>query len=118
MRRKWGIASSVVPNVFDFSSPRPRRSPAIRRQLRRELGMSESGLLVVQPTRVVPRKGIELAIELVGRLRDRHAVLLITSPAGDEGLDYLVELGGHAHSGGASRSRISVILIPRSTDSS
>jgi glycosyltransferase involved in cell wall biosynthesis len=47
---------------------------------------------VVQPTRVVPRKGIELAIELVGRLGDPHAVLLITSPAGDEGLDYLVEL--------------------------
>jgi glycosyltransferase involved in cell wall biosynthesis len=54
--------------------------------------MNERGLLVVQPTRVVPRKGIELAIELVGRLGDPDAVLLITSPAGDEGLDYLVEL--------------------------
>jgi glycosyltransferase involved in cell wall biosynthesis len=40
----------------------------------------------------VPRKGIELAIDLVGRLGDAHAVLLITSPAGDEGLDYLVSL--------------------------
>jgi glycosyltransferase involved in cell wall biosynthesis len=54
--------------------------------------MNERGLLVVQPTRVVPRKGIELAIELVGRLKDPDAVLLITSPAGDEGLDYLVQL--------------------------
>ncbi len=54
--------------------------------------MGERGLLVVQPTRVVPRKGIELAIELVGRLADPDAVLLITSPAGDEGLDYLVQL--------------------------
>jgi mannosylglucosylglycerate synthase len=54
--------------------------------------MNERGLLVVQPTRVVPRKGIELAIELVGRLGDPDAVLLVTSPAGDEGLDYLVEL--------------------------
>ena len=54
--------------------------------------MGEKGMLVVQPTRVVPRKGIELAIELVGRLGDPDAVLLITSPAGDEGLDYLVEL--------------------------
>jgi glycosyltransferase involved in cell wall biosynthesis len=60
--------------------------------MRTELGMNEHGLLVVQPTRVVPRKGIELAIELVGRLGDPDAVLLITSPAGDEGLDYLVEL--------------------------
>jgi glycosyltransferase involved in cell wall biosynthesis len=92
LRRRRGIASSVMPNVFDFSTNRPRPQPAVRRQLRGELGMSERGLLVVQPTRVVPRKGIELAIELVGRLRDPHALLLITSPAGDEGLDYLVEL--------------------------
>ena len=67
-------------------------TPRSERRLRGELGMSETGLLVVQPTRVVPRKGIELAIELVGRLEDPDAVLLITSPAGDEGLDYLVEL--------------------------
>jgi glycosyltransferase involved in cell wall biosynthesis len=92
LRRRRGIASAVVPNVFDFSLGRPRPHPAVRRRLRSELGMGDRGLLVVQPTRVVPRKGIELAIELVGRLRDRHAVLLITSPAGDEGLDYLVEL--------------------------
>ena len=92
LRRRRGIDSSVMPNVFDFTLKRPRPRPAVRRQLREELGMDDRGLLVVQPTRVVPRKGIELAIELVGRLKDRHAVLLITSPAGDEGLDYLVEL--------------------------
>ena len=62
--------------------------------------MNEHGLLVVQPTRVVPRKGIELAIELVGRLGDPDAVLLITSPAGDEGLDYLVSLELLAESAG------------------
>lgn len=92
LRQRRGIDSQVIPNVFDFGSPRPRRSPAVRRKLRHELGMNERGLLVVQPTRVVPRKGIELAIELVGRLNDPDAVLLITSPAGDEGLDYLVKL--------------------------
>lgn len=90
----------VIPNVFDFERPRPRRHPAIRRRMRAELGMDDRGLLVVQPTRVVPRKGIELAIELVGRLGDRDAVLLITSPAGDEGLDYLVELERQAEHAG------------------
>ena len=92
LRERRGIDSVVVPNVFDFNPGRPRRRPAVRRRLRQELGMNERGLLIVQPTRVVPRKGIELAIELVGRLEDPDAVLLITSPAGDEGLDYLVEL--------------------------
>ncbi len=92
LRRRRGIKSKVVPNVFDYDNPRPRRSASVRRRRRHELGMNEHGLLIVQPTRVVPRKGIELAIELVGRLGDPDAVLLITSPAGDEGLDYLVSL--------------------------
>ena len=100
LRRRRGIASAVVPNVFDFSIRKPRPRPAVRRRLREELGMGTRGLLVVQPTRVVPRKGIELAIELVGRLRDRHAILLITSPAGDEGLDYLVDLERQAEDAG------------------
>jgi mannosylglucosylglycerate synthase len=92
LRAHRGIPSTVIPNVFDFDQPRPRRRPRVRRQLRAELGMGDKGWLIVQPTRVVPRKGIELAIELVSRLGDPDAVLLITSPAGDEGLDYLVGL--------------------------
>ena len=100
LRRRRGIDSLVVPNVFDFSRPRPRPHPALRRRMRAELGMDPRGLLVVQPTRVVPRKGIELAIELVGRLGDPEAVLLITSPAGDEGLDYLVEIERQAERAG------------------
>lgn len=100
LERRRGIRSMVIPNVFDFDNPRPRRSPTVRRRLRHELGMNERGLLVVQPTRVVPRKGIELAIELVGRLGDPDAVLLITSPAGDEGLDYLVSLERMAEKAG------------------
>ena len=100
LKRRRGITSLVVPNVFDFDQPRPRPHPAMRRRIRSELGLGERGLLVVQPTRVVPRKGIELAIELVGRLEDPSAVLLITSPAGDEGLDYLVDLERQAEQAG------------------
>jgi glycosyltransferase involved in cell wall biosynthesis len=92
LRKRRGIESVVVPNVFDFDQPLPRHTRRVRTQMRRELGMGDTGLLVVQPTRVVPRKGIELAIELVGRLGDPDSVLLITSPAGDEGLEYLVQL--------------------------
>ncbi|HEY6608262.1 MAG TPA: glycosyltransferase family 4 protein [Candidatus Limnocylindria bacterium] len=100
LHERRGLESKVIPNVFDYDNPRPRRSASIRRRLRHELGMNEAGLLVVQPTRVVPRKGIELAIELVGRLEDPDAVLLITSPAGDEGLDYLVSLERQAEKSG------------------
>jgi glycosyltransferase involved in cell wall biosynthesis len=91
LRDRRGLDSMVIPNVFDFGHPRPRPRPDVRRDMREELGM-DGGALIVQPTRVVPRKGIELTIELAGRIEDPHAVVLITSPAGDEGLDYLVAL--------------------------
>lgn len=100
LRERRGIESLVVPNVFDFDQPLPQHGRQVRNRMRRELGMDQAGLLVVQPTRVVPRKGIELAIELVGRLGDPASVLLITSPAGDEGLEYLVKLERQAQRAG------------------
>jgi hypothetical protein len=92
LRQRRGLTSTVVPNVFDFDHPRPSPRHDVRREMRLELGMGEAGLLIVQPTRVIPRKGIELTIDLAGRLGDPEAVVLITSPAGDEGLDYLIAL--------------------------
>jgi mannosylglucosylglycerate synthase len=100
LRERRGIESTVVPNVFDFGGSRPRARPRVQASFRVEFGMSDGGLLVVQPTRVVPRKGIELAIELVGRLEAPEAALLITSPAGDEGLDYLVQMERRAERAG------------------
>jgi mannosylglucosylglycerate synthase len=92
LHRRRGLVSEVIPNVFDFDQPHPNDGPARAVQLRAELRMPPDSLLVIQPTRVVPRKGIELAIELVARLDRPDAVLLITSPAGDEGFEYLVKL--------------------------
>jgi mannosylglucosylglycerate synthase len=92
LSRRRGLASEVIPNVFNFDQPHPDDGPARAVQLRTELGLGPDSLLVVQPTRVVPRKGIELAVELVARLERPDAVLLITSPAGDEGYEYLLDL--------------------------
>jgi len=91
LQRRRGLSSVVVPNAYEFEVP-PSGRDDFSRSLRSELGMGTHNLLVVQPTRVVPRKGIELAIELVHRLDDPRAHLLITSPAGDEGLEYLSQL--------------------------
>jgi len=91
LARRRGLHSTVIPNAYEFDVP-PADRDDYSRSLRGELGMGTHNLLVIQPTRVVPRKGIELAIELVHRLDDPHAHLLITSPAGDEGLDYLSRL--------------------------
>ena len=55
--------------------------------VRAALGVRADELLILQPTRVVKRKGIEHAIEFVHRLGKR-AKLVISHASGDEGYDY------------------------------
>ncbi len=64
LMRRSGVGSTVVPNVFDFEGG-PWRIDAYNESLREMIGVNENDLLVLQATRVVPRKGIELAIDLV-----------------------------------------------------
>lgn len=91
VKTRLGINATIVPNVMDFSRPipRPRRS---LEEARASLGLEPDDRLILQPTRVVPRKGIEHAIELVHRLGESRNKLLISHEAGDEGLDYRNEL--------------------------
>ncbi len=100
LRQRRGIESEVIPNIFDFTRAAPGLS-AFARDLRGQLGLTDDHLFILQPTRVVRRKGIELSIELVRRLREpanvrrllgKEPVLVITHRAGDEGLSYLDEL--------------------------
>jgi glycosyltransferase involved in cell wall biosynthesis len=90
-RRRGLHSAAIIPNAYDFDVP-PTKRDDYSRSMRAELGMGSHNKLFVQPTRVVPRKGIELAIQLVSRLEDPHAHLMITSPAGDEGMEYMAQL--------------------------
>lgn len=83
---RTGISSTLVPNVMEFEVPADGIDD-YNRDIRRDLGIAEDELLVLQPTRVVQRKGIEHAIELVARL-ERKAVLVISHASGDEGFEY------------------------------
>lgn len=83
---RTGISSTLIPNVMNFESP-PEAFTEYNEDVRRELGVPEDTLLILQPTRVVQRKGIEHAIELVARL-DRPSVLVISHASGDEGFEY------------------------------
>jgi glycosyltransferase involved in cell wall biosynthesis len=71
----------------DFETPPPALDD-YNADLRREIGLREDDLFILQPTRVVARKGIEHAIELVRRLNDPRAKLVISHPGGDEGGGY------------------------------
>jgi glycosyltransferase involved in cell wall biosynthesis len=83
---RTGISSLLVPNVMDFDHP-PLPPDEYARDVRQTLGMLPDEKLFLQPTRVVQRKGIEHAIELVNRLGIK-ARLVISHAAGDEGDDY------------------------------
>ena len=62
--------------------------------------MTTDDILILQPTRVVQRKGIEHAIELVEELRDPRCKLVISHEAGDEGVEYADWLKEHARQSG------------------
>ena len=83
-----GSASLVIPNVFDFENP-PEPVDDYASDVRQELGLTDEDFFILQPTRVVPRKGIEQAIKLVSLLKDPRCKLVISHEAGDEGYEYL-----------------------------
>lgn len=82
-----GVSSVLIPNVLDFENP-PQAEDGYANDLREQIGIAPEDILILQPTRVIPRKGIERAIELVAELNDPRCKLVITHEAGDEGLDY------------------------------
>jgi glycosyltransferase involved in cell wall biosynthesis len=83
---RTGIGATLIPNVMDFEHP-PEPPDEYTEYVRKDLGIGEDVLLVLQPTRVVQRKGIEHAIELVARL-EMKATLVISHASGDEGYEY------------------------------
>lgn len=67
LRQRKAIESIVIPNVFDFEAP-PWNVDEYNQDFRERLGLQENDLLILQATRIVPRKGIELAIDFVAAL--------------------------------------------------
>ncbi|MBN2068850.1 MAG: glycosyltransferase family 4 protein [Opitutales bacterium] len=82
-----GVGSYLIPNVFDFDNPAPEPD-AYSADVRQEIGLAPDDIFILQPTRIVPRKGIEHAIKLVGMLKNPRCKLVISHDAGDEGFEY------------------------------
>jgi mannosylglucosylglycerate synthase len=95
LARRRGVQAALLPNVFDFHADAPGID-AFNQDFRDAIGMTRDQRLFLQPTRVVPRKGIELAIDLLAELSDARDVLVATHRAGDEGVAYLRTLERYA----------------------
>lgn len=94
LMHRLGLQSTVIPNVFDFENP-PENPDDYGNDFRDQFKIESDEILVLQPTRVVPRKGIELSIELCSRIQKISAqkiCLVVSHLAGDEGMDYYYQL--------------------------
>ena len=84
---RTGISSLIIPNVLDFENP-PRVQVKRTEAFRESIGLEPRDFMILQPTRVIQRKGIEHAIELVKEMRGPRYKLVISHEAGDEGYEY------------------------------
>ncbi len=95
---RTGISATLIPNVMPFEHPASGKDD-YNSDIRQALGVEDNEYLVLQPTRVVQRKGVEHAIELVARMNVKSSkdfALVISHASGDEGFEYQQRLYEYA----------------------
>lgn len=85
--RRTGLPYRVIPNVMDFAHP-PAVPDEYAQDFRQAIGLSDDDFMILQPTRLVQRKGIEHSIQLVHYLDDPRCRLVMTHESNDEGPAY------------------------------
>ena len=67
-----GIHAEVIPNVFDFTEDAMNTNGFVKdsfnQDFRSDIGVKEEDIMVLQATRIIPRKGIEMAIDVVAHM--------------------------------------------------
>jgi glycosyltransferase involved in cell wall biosynthesis len=109
LERRRGLHSVVLPNVMDFERGPSHAGdgPAFRRAA----GLSDDDVLLLQPTRVIPRKGIETTLQLACEFADEHVKVVISHEDGDEGPRY-----GQFLRGEAERLGVDLRFVPTAID--
>ncbi len=107
-----GVSSTVVPNVLDFDTPPPSTTESAA-SFRADIGLGDEDVVLLQPTRVVPRKGIEHSIALASKLANLKVKLVITHESGDEGDEYLEMLEDMAAEHGVELALVNAHLAER-----
>ncbi|MBI2465434.1 glycosyltransferase family 4 protein [Candidatus Shapirobacteria bacterium] len=91
LKKRAGVDSMVIGDCFDFNNLKAYKN-GFSQQWRKDFGISKSDIVFLQATRIVPRKKIELSIELVAKLNDPRVILVLAGRHGDESGDYEGEL--------------------------
>jgi len=87
LAHRTGISSTVIPNVLDFENP-PVIDEKRAQEWRADIGLEPDDIMILNPTRIIHRKGIEHTIELIKELKDSRYKLVISHESGDEGFEY------------------------------
>jgi glycosyltransferase involved in cell wall biosynthesis len=99
LARLRGIHATVIPNALDFENPTPEDKERIH-AFRHSIGLKPDDIMLLQPTRIVQRKGIEFAIQLVKELNHPRYKLVVSHAAGDEGFEYALKINRLAQESG------------------
>lgn len=83
LREKYNINALIVPNVMDFNVPYGEKD-TYNINLLESIGLHKDDIPLFQITRIVERKGIETALDLIFRLDDKKVKLVITGTAADD----------------------------------
>ena len=110
LARRRGITANLIPNAMDFENP-PIIGEERVKAFRRSIGMKPDDVMFLQPTRVVQRKGIEFALELIKALNHPKYKLVISHEAGDEGFEYVESINQLA-----ARYGIQVLFVDNMVD--
>jgi len=96
-KNRFDIDATLVPNVMDFN--RIYGVPTEENKFfLRDVGVKANEIPLLQVTRIVRRKGIETAIELIDKLHDKSLKLVITgNNHDDENKEYYNELIDQIH---------------------
>lgn len=87
LKKKTGLDSEVIWDTFNFDS-NLNKPDSFSKKWRKDFRIGDDDIVFLQATRLVPRKRIEMSMDLIKKLDNPRAVLVIAGYAGDEGKDY------------------------------
>jgi glycosyltransferase involved in cell wall biosynthesis len=88
LAHRRGISSEIIPNVLEFEKP-PLIDAVRKSENRALIGIRKDDIVILQPTRIIKRKGIEMAVDMVKALKNPRCRLIISHDGNDEGLQYV-----------------------------
>ncbi len=91
LMNRTGINAEIIWDSFNFDSDL-NKMDSYSSKFRTDFEIKKDDLIFLQATRIVPRKRVELSIELLQKLNNPKAILILAGHSGDEAGDYEAKL--------------------------